>query len=78
MDQEVEDLGGQGAGGRNLFVVGVPEVGLDHGHPVGGERARLVRADGRGIAHGLAGVQVADQVVVLHHFLGEGQVRGRQ
>ena len=37
--------------------------------PVGGEGARLVGADGGGIAHRLAGVQVPHQVVVAHHFL---------
>lgn len=44
-------------------------VGLDHSHPVGGEGSRLVRADGRGVTHGLACVQVTHQVVVIHHFL---------
>ena len=37
--------------------------------PVGGESARLVRADGCGVPHRLAGVQVAHKVVVAHHFL---------
>ena len=39
--------------------------------PVCGEGACLVRADGGGVAHRLAGVQVAHKVVVAHHFLGE-------
>ena len=39
--------------------------------PVCGESACLVRADGGGVAHRLAGVQVAHQVVVAHHFLPE-------
>ena len=42
---------------------------LHHGHPVGGEGARLVRADSRGVPHRLARVQVPHQVVVSHHFL---------
>ena len=37
--------------------------------PVSGESARLVRADGCGVPHRLAGVQVAHKVVVAHHFL---------
>ena len=37
--------------------------------PVCGEGACLVRADGGGVAHRLAGVQVAHKVVVAHHFL---------
>lgn len=44
-------------------------VGLDHSHPVGGEGSRLVGADGCGVTHGLARVQVTHQVVVIHHFL---------
>ena len=42
---------------------------LDHRHPVGGERASLVGADGSGVTHRLAGVQMPHQVVVEHHFL---------
>ena len=45
------------------------EEGLDDSHSVGGERARLVGADGRRVAHRLAGVQVSHQIVVAHHFL---------
>ena len=37
--------------------------------PVLGEGACLVGADGGGVAHGLAGIEVAHQVVVAHHFL---------
>lgn len=71
MDQQLHGLGIDGAGVGDLLVVDVAHVGLHHRHAIGGEGARLVRADGRGIAHGLAGVQVADQVVVFHHFLQE-------
>ena len=45
------------------------DVALDDGHAVGGERAGLVGADGRRVAHRLARVQVTHQVVVQHHFL---------
>ena len=64
------------AGVRHLPVMLVANISLHHGHAVGGQRARLVGADGRSIAHGLAGIQVTHQVVVLHHFLGEGRKRG--
>ncbi len=37
----------------------------------------LVGADGGGGAHGLAGAEVADEVLVLHHLLdGEGEGDG--
>lgn len=61
---------------RDVAVVGrdlaelLADVGLHDRHAVGGERARLVGADGGRVAHGLARVQVTDQVVVFHHFLG--------
>ena len=45
------------------------DVALDDGHAVCGERAGLVGADGRRVAHRLARVQVTHQVVVQHHFL---------
>ena len=45
------------------------EEGLNNSHLVGGQGARLVRADDRGVAHCLAGVEVPHQVVVGHHFL---------
>ena len=54
---------------RCYLVVLVADEGLHHGHPVGGEGARLVRADGGGVTHGLARVKVPHQVVVAHHFL---------
>ena len=57
-EQEVQEAGGDEVGLRDLAVVAAPQVGLHHRHAVHGERARLVRADGRGVAHGLAGVQV--------------------
>ena len=38
---------------------------LHDSHARGGEGARLVRADGRGAAHGLARAEVANQVLVL-------------
>lgn len=40
----------------DLVEVLVARVGLHHGHAVGSEGARLVRANGRGIAHGLTGI----------------------
>ena len=45
------------------------DVGLDDGHAVGGERAGLVGADRRRVAHRLTCVQVPHQVVVMHHLL---------
>ena len=47
----------------------------DDGPPVGGERAGLVRADRRRVAHRLARVQVPHQVVVAHHFLQNAFVK---
>ena len=44
------------------------EVRLDHGHFVLCQRSRLVGADCRRAAHGLARVQVADEVVVPEHL----------
>ena len=49
-----------------------PHVG--HGHPVLGEGAGLVGADGGGGAQGLHGFQVLHQAVLLGHALsGQGQ-----
>ena len=54
-----------------------PDVRLHNHHPVHGQGTRLIRADGGGAPHGLAGVQVAHQVVVLEHLLdGVGQGYG--
>ena len=39
--------------------------------PVSSEGSSFVRADGRGVAHGFASVQVPHQIVIFHHFLGE-------
>lgn len=69
VDQQLQRLGGDDAGVRDVLVVHVPDVTLHGRHPVGGECARFIRADGRGVAHGLARIQVTYQVVVLHHFL---------
>ena len=55
------------------------EEGLNNCHLVGGQGARLVRADDRGVAHCLAGVEVPHQVVVSHHLLdavGQGEGDG--
>lgn len=78
IDQQLHGLGVDGAGVRDLLIVDIAHVGLYYCHAIGGQCARLVRADGCGVAHGLTGVQVSYQVVVLHHFLGEGAVRERQ
>lgn len=68
-DEQVQDLGRNQVRLWYLFVVAPCNVGLHHCHAVHSERAGLVGADGRGVAHRLTGIQVADQVVVLHHFL---------
>lgn len=52
-----------------FFFFLLTDEGLHHSHAVGGEGASFVRADGRGIAHGLTRIQVAYKIVVLHHFL---------
>ena len=44
-------------------------IGLHHGHPVGGQSSRLVRADSRSVTHSFTSVQMSHQVVVVHHFL---------
>ena len=60
----------------------VVEPGVRHRHPVLGQRARLVRADGRGGAQGLHGLQVLHKAVLGGHPLGgEGEAdrdRGEQ
>ena len=56
-------------GEMTVMVIGGEENDGDDGPPVGGERAGLVRADRRRVAHRLARVQVPHQVVVAHHFL---------
>ena len=43
---------------------------MSDGHPVLGERASLVRADGGRRAEGLDGLQVLDQAVLAGHALG--------
>lgn len=72
IDEQLQGLGIDGTGVRDLLVVDIADVGLHNCHAIGGQRARLVRADGGGIAHGLTGIQVAYQIVVFHHFLGAG------
>lgn len=72
VDQQLHGLGVDGAGVGDLLVVDITDVHLHHRHAIGGQCACLVRTDGRGVAHGLTGVQVAYQVVILHHFLAEG------
>ena len=49
------------------------DVALYDRHAVGRQRAGLVRADRRRVAHRLTRVQVTHQVVVLHHFLHQSQ-----
>ena len=68
-----------GGGGREVlhlwqrrpvrFPVAAADVGLHDGHAVRRQCPGLVAANGRGVAHRLAGVQVPHQVVVGHHFL---------
>ena len=54
-------------GVRLVDLVVEPHVG--HGHPVLGEGAGLVGADGGGGAQGLHGLQVLHQAVLLGHAL---------
>ncbi len=69
LDEHVQDLGRNHVWPWHLFEVALCDVGLHHRHAICSECACLVGADSRGIAHCLTGIQVADQVVVLHHFL---------
>jgi len=39
------------------------------GHSVGGQRPRLVAADRSCVAHRFAGVEMSDEILVVHHFL---------
>lgn len=68
-DKQVQNLGRNQVRLWHIFVEATCDVGLHHGHAVHGQGAGLVGTDGRGVAHRLAGIQVANQVVVLHHFL---------
>ncbi len=59
--------------GQVVLIRGVSptKVALDDGHPIGRQGAGLIRADGCRVAHGFAGVQVSNQVVILQkrpHF----------
>lgn len=56
---------------RDLFVMNVSNIALHRSHAIGSQCARLVRADGRRVAHGFTSIQVPHQVVVLHHFLSK-------
>ena len=42
---------------------------LHNCHSVGGKGASLVWADGGGITHRLASIQMSHQIIVCHHFL---------
>ena len=46
-----------------------PDVTLDDGHAVCCEGSCFVRTDGGCVTHGLACIEMPDQVVVVHHFL---------
>ena len=53
------------------------EVTLDDRHPIGRQGPGLIRADGRGVAHGLAGVEMTHEIIILQHLLhGERQRYG--
>lgn len=68
-DEQVHDAGWDLLWLRHPSVVFLSQIHLHHRHPVHSQRACLVGADGSGVAHGLAGVKVPNQVVILHHFL---------
>lgn len=69
IDNEVQDFGQEDIRAWDLTVMDAPNISLYHSHSVHGQRARLIRADGGGIAHGLTSIQVPHQVIVFHHFL---------
>jgi len=51
------------------------DVALNNCHPVGRQSTGLVRTDCRRVTHRFAGVQMSHQVVVVHHFLYNSQMR---
>lgn len=77
---EVEE--GGGVGGDSFMdevreVVRREEVSMSDGHEVLGEGTGFVGADDGGGAHGFAGMELADEVVVGEHALhGEGEGEG--
>ena len=68
MNEEIAQLGVQliqlgqivGVGG-----VGSTQITLHHGHAIGCEGSRFVRAYGRRVAHCLTGVQMTNQIIIL-------------
>ena len=59
-----------------LFPMFVSNVHFHHGHAIGGDRSGLIRADRRGVAHRFAGVQMSNEIIVVHHLLiGEEEQR---
>ena len=52
----------------NGLVEDAREPALDDGHPVLGEGASLVAANGGGATHGLARLQDPHKVVIFHHL----------
>ena len=56
-------------------AVRTSDVALDNCHPVGSQSAGLVRTDCRSVAHRFTGVQMSHQVVIVHHFLYNSQLR---
>ena len=61
----------------NVLIIHPCEHPVHDPHLVLRQRPRLVRADVGGVAHGLAGGEVPDEVVVLEHLLGgEGEGDG--
>lgn len=67
--EQVQDCGGDQVWIRDFFVVASCDIRLYNCHAVHGECACFVGANGCSIAHRLTGIQVADQVIILHHFL---------
>lgn len=69
IDQKVESFRREWTRVWDGFIMNVGNIHLHRCHPVSGQSACFIRADSSGITHGLAGIQMAYQVIILHHFL---------
>jgi len=46
-------------------------VALYNSHPIGRERAGLVRTDGCCIAHRFTRIKMPHKIIIVHHFLAD-------